>query len=61
MKMALLLCALAVGILFSAPALALSGGPAQYAPPYAYPSYCAQCLHPYRHVRHHWGRYAHAY
>jgi hypothetical protein len=44
MKTTLLLSALAMSVLFAQPARALTGGPAQFMPPYPYPSYCKSCL-----------------
>jgi hypothetical protein len=63
MKTILLISVLAAGVLFAAPAGALSGGPSQFMPPYPYPSYCKYCAgsrHIYHH-RHHVGRHLHAY
>jgi hypothetical protein len=44
MKTTLLISALASSVLFAASAAALTGGPAQFMPPYPYPSYCGSCL-----------------
>jgi hypothetical protein len=44
MKTALLISVLASSVLFAASAGALTGGPAQFMPPYPYPSYCESCL-----------------
>jgi hypothetical protein len=52
MKTTLLLSVLAASALFAAPAGALTGGPAQFMPPYPYPSYCKYCIGS-RYVEHH--------
>jgi hypothetical protein len=52
MKTTLLLSVLTSSVLFAAPASALTGGPAQFMPPYPYPSYCKSCVGS-RYVEHH--------